>query len=343
MPESSKETAAVAQANIIDALDLEITAEQAPRHWRASLHTIAAELKTGRCLRECIQEPTKRVAKELQSLLEAALESSQPLTVISEACLLRTECDSQRWLILRATIYPIAIMIGSLGFACLVARTLADLAWMESGYGVWRTETNSRDIPLFDQANAIYMLAACFVWALLVLGLLRLCLPKWAWAGVATGLPVLGRLYGWLATRELFGRWAVFQSVDPKSDVSLLAASFRRSSLQNAATQIRQDIEAGCSPLRAAQNSLLLDQNSQAAIAPLNHPVATGADGNQQSSLLWATQVLGEATQQQVSQLPSTLLLLAWIVVGTVIVSICALAVEVIMYSSYFKLVFSLS
>lgn len=246
---------------IIDALNLRLAQQVAPRSWRASLERVATALDAGRPLEQAIGELSGAAPRELKCLLESALAAPDPASLIVEAIQIRSEIrrswsELRRLILYPAALFVFAVTIG-VGFSYCM-QLMIDLTWLED-FGLAGTETILASFQ--DQHHSIVGLGLVTLWGGLILLTIAIAGPPWAWMAVLGGVVVIGKPLRWVALQEVLERYRLFvaQGLSTDQAAAAVTASFQGSGQAVVARVLERRIEAGVPLGQALGVSMLAD------------------------------------------------------------------------------------
>ncbi len=303
-------------AQTLGALNLRLARQVAPARWARVFDDMAGRIETGTPFDEAFRQCQARIPRELRGLIQEALRTPEPGTLLAESVRVRAEVQ-RTWREFTATIvYPLVL----LGFALVVGiafsfsmKTMVSYEWMED-FGIVGTEQLAANLD--DQHHAVVGLGMILGWLALVLVSLYWLGPPWAWLAVLGGMLIVGKPLRWLSLQELLVRLQIFISQgQPTSEAAhAVARSFAGSPQAVSATAIANRIEAGAPIGQAIATSMLTDGLCRPAVLALDQ-----TQGEIVPALLLTSDLLGDLVEQRCRTLRSILPVIVLALVGTVL------------------------
>ncbi len=309
------------------ALELRIAADMAMRSWRQPLREFAHLIEWGSSIEHCLELSATDIPKDLRSVVRTALQTPAPVDMIVAASNSRRNTADLRRNVLHMLAYPCTLLVVCMIAVSVVAAVVEQIVLIESGIRIWDTELSQAERTTIDQVYAIYILTGTVCWTLASCALLKLTLPAWAWHAFQSGLPIVGKIYGWLAISELLERLSLFAGLEESVAYDRLADSFESTGLHRAALHLQRSISNGISPDHAIASCLLLHEKSLAVTSLL---IAQKPDA---ASFRSVAQALQLAAEKATSSWHATLPILTWAFTGTLIIASFAMLLNRALYA----------
>lgn len=299
----------------LDALQLRLAAQLAPRRWRKSLEGMANEVDRGLQINEAFSAQEAAMPSELRSLVTEALQVASPAKLIIDALRSRERIARSWREFLRIVTYPLVL----LGVALAVGITFSyvllfspHLNFFEE-FGLSGAEILNL---IEDQHWSIVGMGLTYAWTWLVLLTIALVAPRWAWNAVLGGILLIGRPFRWLAMREILCRYELFltQGLSPIATAEAVARSFRRSGQAVTAAAVAQRIRAGMPLGQAFCLSMVSDGLTRPALRMID------LRGNEMPQALSETiDLLESLTEQRSRTLATVLPAFLLVLVGSIV------------------------
>ncbi|GAB5406290.1 MAG: hypothetical protein Aurels2KO_45210 [Aureliella sp.] len=318
-----KEQANTTSEARVAALQLRIAADVAQRTWQRPLREFARLIESGCGVEHCPDQCDAKIPQGLRSAVLAALQTPAPIDIIVAASNSNRKTVDLRRSVLHMLAYPCALLTLCMLAASVIAAVIEQVVWVESGVYFFQSELSSEERAVVDQIYAIYFLTGLVCWTLSACWVLRLALPAWAWHAFQCGLPIVGRVYGWLAISELLERLSLFAELDETVAYDRLADSFAFTGLHRAALHLQRSVSNGVRPDEAVARCLLLHEKSS-AVASLLIAQAPSAE-----SYRSVAETLRLAAEKATSSWRGTLPIVTWALTGTLIIATFAMMLRV--------------
>lgn len=303
---------------LLEAFKLRLAAQRGPQRYRRGLEALARDIDQGHVLATALQRQRPQLPRDLQCLLDEAMQVADPIALVLEAVQFRQSAQREWMAVWRLILYPLlllilALVIGSVFAYVTMGSQFAPYAMYETfGFsGVERYLSFYR-----DQYQAILGLTLLSGWTLLIAGTLVCLGPRWAWTAVLGGVWLIGGPLRWISMRELLQRYRVFvdSGLPTLAASQAVARSLRRSGQSMSATAIADRIAMGLPLGEAFCRSLLSDGLTRPALRLLDlrgHELPRAMD-----ETAW---LLGTLTEQRSRSLTLILPVFAMLFVGSII------------------------
>lgn len=306
----------------LDALKLRLAAQLAPLRWQPHLLRLSERVASEGLLREPFEALSGSMPIELRSLISASLAAPDPAQIIIDAARVRQSVAQTNSQIVRMLLYPMTLLVVALVVACVFSSLMVHLLSFEFDSWWGSSSIDQADANVHDQYSATLGLTIFVIWSLLTSLTIYLVAPPWGWLGIISGLPGLGKIYGWLAVREMLARHEQFakQGMEGVPASQLTAESFQGSSYCLAAQSILNRIQQGLPLSEAFARSLYADSFLRPGLLLLDESDVTKPT----EGFTAVGQLLSQLAQHRLRILQVILPFFVILLVGTLIFSIMA-------------------